>query len=281
MLNLQDSWHYTWQGNFPTQGNKCDGKDVTSEFVPMVIGVKCPGYADGECTATLEKSIDELDTDAVRNTWKKSNAQFLLGYNEPDAGNGKHNHPHEVSPADAAAAWPKVQALAAKMHPPLTLVSPSVASGQESGGRDCWDENGRSTWMDDFLGNCSEVVKDCDPSLIKYIGMHDYHGSVEGLKRKVDGAAQRYGRKVWITEIAITRWGSPPDMDTQAAYMEKLLPYLDNSENVFRYAWYSARNAPNNQNGGSNLLDSDGSPTVTKIGKVYRDTQDAVQTVSV
>merc|ERR1712100_580401 len=41
MLNLQDSWHYTWQGNFPTQGNKCDGKDVTSEFVPMVIGVKC------------------------------------------------------------------------------------------------------------------------------------------------------------------------------------------------------------------------------------------------
>jgi hypothetical protein len=275
LLNLQDSWHYNWLGNAATQGDKCDGQDVSSEYVPMVAGVKCPGYADGECTAALENAIERLNTDEVRATWKKANAQFLLGYNEPDAGNGKHNHPHEVSPADAAAAWPKVQALAAAMSPPLTLVAPSVASGQESGGRDCWDENGHSTWMDDFLGNCTDVVEDCDPSLIKYIGMHDYHGSVEGLQRKVDGAAERYGRKVWLTEIAITLWGKPPSMDEQSAYMEELLPYLDSSENIFRYAWFSARNAPNNQNGGSNLLATDGSATVTSIGKIYRDTADS------
>merc|ERR1712070_289651 len=275
LLNLQDSWHYNWLGNVATQGNRCDGQDVTSEFVPMVAGVKCPGYADGECTAALEKAIERFDTDEVRANWKKANARFLLGYNEPDAGNGKHNHPHEVSPADAAAAWPKVQALAAAMSPPLTLVTPSVASGQESGGRDCWDENGRSTWLDDFFGNCTDVVKDCDPSLIKYIGMHDYHGSVDGLQKKVDGAAALYGRKVWLTEIAITLYGKPPSMDEQSAYMEDLLPYLDTSENVFRYAWFSARNAPNDQNGGSNLLATDGSATVTSIGKIYRDTSDS------
>jgi len=275
LLNLQDSWHYNWLGNTATQGNRCDGQDVSSEFVPMVAGVKCPGYEEGECTAALETAIDRLNTDEVRSNWKKANARFLLGYNEPDAGNGKHNHPHEVSPADAAAAWPKVQALAASMNPPLTLVSPSVASGQESGGKDCWDENGRSTWMDDFFGNCTHVVKDCDPSLIEYIGMHDYHGSVEALQRKVDGAANRYGRKVWLTEIAITLWGNPPDMAAQSAYMEDLLPYLDTSENVFRYAWFSARNAPNEQNGGSNLLATDGSATVTSIGKIYRDTSDS------
>jgi len=244
----------------------------------MVAGVKCPGYGEGECTAALEDAIERLNTDEVRSNWKKANAKFLLGYNEPDAGNGKHNHPHEVSPADAAAAWPKVQELAASMSPPLTLVAPSVASGQESGGRDCWDENGRSTWMDDFLGNCTHVVKDCDPSLIKYIGMHDYHGSVEGLQRKVDGAAKRYGRKVWLTEIAITLWGNPPSMAERLAYMEDLLPYLDNSENVYRYAWFSARNAPNapnDQNGGSNLLAADGSKTVTSIGKIYRGISDS------
>merc|ERR1711862_212523 len=50
--------------------------------------------------------------------------------------------------------------------------------------------------------------------------MHDYHGSVEGLQKKVDGAATRYGRKVWLTEIAITLWGKPPSMDEQSAYME-------------------------------------------------------------
>merc|ERR1712072_627150 len=242
----------------------------------MAIGVKCPGWGEGECVAALEEAIESLNTDEVRANWKKANAQFLLGYNEPDAGNGKHNHPHEASPADAAAAWPKVQALAAAMSPPLTLVSPSVASGQESGGRDCWDKNGRSTWMDDFLGNCTHVVKDCDPSLIKYIGMHDYHGSVEGLRRKVDGAAKLYGRKVWITEIAITNWGNPPPRSEQDAFMKDLLPYLDTSENVFRYSWFAARNCPNNQNGGSNLSSCDGSAVVTSTGMIYRDTS-AVQ----
>jgi len=247
----------------------------------MVIGTtKCP--KDGSsCVAELTKEIESFDKEEIRTKWRGANAQFLLGFNEPDAGNGKHNHPHEVSPADAAAAWPKMQALAATMSPPLTLVSPSVASGQESGGRDCWDENGRSTWMDDFLGNCTHVVKDCDPSLIKYIGMHDYHGSVEGLRRKVDGAAKRYGRKVWITEIAITMWGKPPSRDVQDAYLRELIPYLDNSQNVFRYAWYSARNSPNEQNGGSNLLADDGSATITSTGMIYRDTPDALNTIVV
>lgn len=269
LLNLADSWSYNWQSTSPSQ---CSEKGISAEFVPMVIGTKCASIGGTHCDAEIEKVIARLDNDETRAKWKAANAQFLLGYNEPDAGNGKHNHPHEASPADAAAAWPKIQDLAAAMSPPLTLVSPSVASGHESGGADCWDENGRSTWMDDFLSNCTNVVKDCDASLIKYIGMHDYHGSVDGLRRKVDGAAKRYGRKVWITEIAITNYGNPTPRSEQDAYLKELLPYLDSSENVFRYSWYSARNCPNNQNGGSNLLACDGSAVVTSTGKIYRDT---------
>jgi len=241
----------------------------------MVIGTKCASIGGTHCDAEIEKVIASLDSDETRAKWKAANAQFLLGYNEPDAGNGKHNHAHEVSPADAAKAWPKLQDLAAKMDPPLMLVAPSVASGQESGGRDCWDENGRSTWMDDFFGNCTEVVEDCDPSLIKYIGMHDYHGSVEGLRKKVDGAAKLYGRKVWITEMAITLYGNPPQRDEQDAYMKEVLPMLDTNENVFRYTWYSSRNIPNEQNGGSNLLSDDGK--LTSTGVIFRDTPDANQ----
>lgn len=167
------------------------------------------------------------------------------------------------------------------MSPPLVLVSPSVASTQESGGKDSWDENGHSTWMDDFFGNCTHVVEDCDPSLIKFIGMHDYHGSVEGLRRRVDGAHQRYGRKVWLTEIAWTLWGSPPGREMQDAYMKELLPFLDKSESVFRYAWYTARNSPNNQNGGRNLLALDGSAALTSTGQIYKDTPDFEEAVVV
>jgi len=252
LLGLDDSWHYTWTAN-PSQYNKCHGQNVSAEFVPMVSGVG---------------GADSMDTDAFHRKWTEANVRYLLGYNEPDMGNG-HNHPHMATPADAAAYWPTVQAIAAKFDPPLILVAPSVASTGETGATDAWDEDGRSTWLDEFLGNCSTVVKDCDPSLIKYLGLHDYHGSVPMLKRKIDGAAKRYGRKVWITEIAITDWRDAPARDVQDAYMTELLPYLDSSDNVFRYAWYSARNAPNSQNGGSNLLASDGSATLTSTGKIY------------
>jgi len=260
LLGLDDSWHYTWTAN-PTQYNKCHGQAVSSEFVPMVSGVG---------------AAESLDTDSFHPKWTEANVTYLLGYNEPDYGNG-HNHPHQATPADAAAYWPKLQALAAKFDPPLILVAPSVASTGESGATDAWDEEGRSTWMDEFLGNCSEVVKDCDPSLIKYLGFHDYHGSVPMLKRKIDGAVKRYGgRKIWITEIAITDWRDAPQRDAQDKYMKELLPYLDSSENVFRYSWYTARNAPNNQNGGSNLLDSNGSATLTSTGRIYKTTKEVL-----
>jgi len=43
VAGLQDSWHYTWQADYATQGGRCDGQKVSAEFVPMFIGVtNCP-----------------------------------------------------------------------------------------------------------------------------------------------------------------------------------------------------------------------------------------------
>ena len=52
--------------------------------------------------------------------WASRNAHYLLGYNEPDYGNG-HNHPHMVDPADAAKDWLFVEAAATQTG--LELVS--------------------------------------------------------------------------------------------------------------------------------------------------------------
>jgi len=241
----------------PSQYNKCGTtKKLAAEFVPMVAGVN---------------ATQHYMTDAVRRHWAFWNVHYLLGYNEPDSGNGKHNHPHEVSPAAAAADWPLVQKVAEQFNPPLEIVGPAVASSGESGGRDAWDEDGKSTWYDDFFGNCSKVVPDCDPSKIKYIAMHDYHGNLTALKRRVQGAVQRYGgRKIWLTEVAITHWGKPPSREMQNEYMNELLPFLDASPDIFRYAWYSSRNQPNDQNGGSNLLPFDSDSMVpTSTGNIY------------
>eukprot|EP00937_MAST-01D_sp_MAST-1D-sp2_P007251 g7251.t1 len=254
-LNLADSWYYSWLSNPWGGQNLCKqafaaGNLTAREFVPMIIGRGITGNL-----------VPSYQAD-----WRKANAKYLLGYNEPDYGNG-HNHPHMMSARAAAQDWPNVQRIAAQFDPPLVLVAPSVSSN----GPDAWDADGASPWLDYFLGNCTHEVPDCDPSLIKYLGMHDYVGDVDKLKRRVSGAVQRYGgRKVWLTEIAITKWGAPPPRAAQDAYLRQLLPYLDGSDDVFRYAWFTARNVPNQQNGGSNLLPSDSSDlTPTSTGTIY------------
>lgn len=258
LLGLDDSWHYTWALN-PSQYTKCKGQTISSEFVPMVNGIN--------------QAKDILaNPNHYLKTWQEHNSHFLLGYNEPDMGNGKPmQHPHNCTPADAARDWPYLQQLAALVNPPLELVAPGVASGSESGGKDAWDDNGHSTWLDEFFGNCTYEVPECDPKSIKYIAMHDYHGNVSQLDRRITGAVKRYdGRKLWLTEFAITDWKDAPQREAQDAYMKEVLPYLDSNDDVFRYAWFSTRNGPNHQNGGSNLLEADGSPELTSTGHIYK-----------
>ena len=49
-----------------------------------------------------------------------------------------------------------------------------------------------------------------------------------------------------------------------------MLPKLDASASVFRYAWFTSRNPPNTMNGGSNLLPFNStSTTPTSTGKIY------------
>lgn len=253
-LDLQDAWYYAWDVGSNQAVQKCGGVNLTGEFVPMIIGAW---------------KAKKMNVTELKEKWANANVHYLLGYNEPDYGNG-HNHPHMVTPALAAVDWQEVQKLAKQFDPPLTLVSPAVASNGETGTHDAWDENGKSQWLDDFFGNCTNVTKWCQPELIKYIAMHDYHGNLTRLKSQISGAAKRYGRKVWLTEFAITKWGAPPNRDKQDAFMKEALPFLESSPDVFRYNWFSARNVPNAQNGGSNLLPSDSDSTKpTSTGAIY------------
>lgn len=252
-LNLGDSWYYNWIGN-PSQYDRCKvgkGKNRTAmEFVPMINGLNAV------------KSM--MNSRHYVQEWASANARYLLGYNEPDYGNGK-NHPHMCSPADAAKQWVDVQTVASQFDPPLTLVGPAVSST----GPDAWDADGASTWLDYFFGNCS-IVPGCENVSNKYIVMHDYEGDVNKLKRRIEGAAKRYRRKIWLTEFGHLVYGNPPTRGQQDAYLKSVLPMLDQHPDVFRYAWFTARNKPNSMNGGSNLLPYDSaSVEPTSTGQIY------------
>ena len=53
----------------------------------------------------IGKNLTHTLTGKLKQEWEEANAHYLLGYNEPDYGNG-HNHPHMMSPLQAAEACP-------------------------------------------------------------------------------------------------------------------------------------------------------------------------------
>jgi len=192
--------------------------------------------------------------------WEQSGATHILGFNEPD-----HVDQSNMTSYMAAKHWVELQMVAAGFSPAMKLVAPAPAT---------FDKDGVSSWLDEFFGNCSDVVPECDPTTVSAIAMHDYDGDAEALVKKAESASKRYGgRKVWITEFADGPWHRTPQGDTRAsndAYMKKVLPLLDASDSVERYAWFASRSDPSFDIV-SNLLpyDSGTSVKLTSTGKIY------------
>jgi len=247
-LHVDDSWYYNW-GSSPDPLKICEGARA-AEFAPMII----------QCYGNPVNCSDALPLD-YRTSWKAAGVRHFLGFNEPDG----VGHPHSVTAAKAAEHWPQIQAIAASFTPPLILVAPAISGSgwkNSSGGQD-----GSAVWLDDFLGNCSDVVAECDPSLIKYLAFHDYHGHAGNIIYKAEEALRKYGRKVWLTEFAV---GYGKGRAAQDKFMRQTLPLLEASDAVARYAWFSSRNTPTSWVGESSLLRYDGdSLELESTGKIY------------
>lgn len=127
-----------------------------------------------------------------------------------------------------------------------------------------------SQWLDEFLGNCSQVVTDCDPDLIKVIAFHDYIGNATRLVRRINGMRERYGRPLWLTEFSIGRWNPSPTREEHDLYVEEALPILDSHPSIQRYVWFNSRTGYSQWLGYSDLLVTDDpAPTLTSTGFLY------------
>lgn len=235
------------QGLWASGDNSDLGPQMGGEFVPMIIGV-----------GVAQQVLNKFET--VSRDWIRGNAQYLLGYNEPDPAD---NHPQSVEASVAAEDWVKVQQVAASFDPPLKLVSPAPASED-------FDDDGKSEWLDYFFGNCT-AIPECKPELIEAIAFHDYRGSVTGLKRRIEGMYKHYGkRKLWLTEYSIGRWNPGwPSRDEQEAYMKESLQLLESHPAVQRYVWFNSRSSPSRWGGTKDLIGDDNAITTT--GQIYKD----------
>jgi hypothetical protein len=174
-------------------------------------------------------------------------AKYVLGYNEPD-----HDGSY-LKPADGADRWPAMEALADAWN--LTLVAPCVsnyASGQ-------W-------WLQQFNQECNRTLG--RPCRFDHMCLHTYFepDQVGTMFDSIGRMYRDYGKPIWLNEFAC-----PPYKNCTAAdeltFAKKVVPRLENTSFIFRYAWFEARKA---SKGGCSLLDPDATAVKrTALGDWY------------
>jgi len=221
-VNAKLTWWYRWAIG-------ADAVGTGLEFVPMIWG-------GGTKLADDNKAI-------------RSDAKYLLGYNEPNFFDQAN-----LSAADAAADWPTVEAVAQAHN--LKIVSPAVnycGDAKAMTGR-CHDYE-PAHYLQAFFDACA----DCQ---VDYVAVHWYNCDISSLTWYLD-QFKKFNKPIWVTELACAIGD-----DTSAAgnekYLREVVPYLEQRQDVFRYSWFSADNIPN-----ARLLNDDGSPTA--LGKIYLD----------
>jgi len=245
---------------------------IAAEFVPQVLNCN----AADEIWNRIELYSDR---------WQALGVKFLLGFNEPDG------HIHPCEPKEAVKQWLTVQKIARYFQPPLRLVSPAPT------GKDF--VKGNSKWLNEFFKEC-EKSPACKPEDIEIIAWHDYEGDFDvredNIQARVEGAAKKYKRPLWLTEFNVgcsktslcrdckntiyrngkCNWPKNADdsisFDEHLYLMKKALPFFEQSEHIFRYTWFGARVVPNSFAGYSQLLPHDSADqTLTILGEYYRD----------
>jgi len=179
--------------------------------------------------------------------------QYLLVLNEPNLVDQAN-----LSPAAAAAQWPRFEAIAKAAG--VKLVGPAITWGTLVNYAD------PVNWMDAFI----EVYQDANGGRSPQIDYLAFHWYDYGLKDQLDRLL-KYGKPFWVTEMA--NWHSQNDgaqIDTlpkQKMQMTEMVKLCEDRADVFRYAWFIGRMGKEGDPHFTSLLGADG--VLTELGQLY------------
>lgn len=201
-------WWYNW-AETPDTAVANSYQDYGFDYVPMA----------------RTKDFDET---RMRNFLKTHpNVKYILGFNEPN-----FVEQANLTPAQAAAQWPRIEAIARDFN--LKIVAPAVnySPGQvDIPGTN--DDSSPFAYLDAFFAACPNCKVD-------YIAIHSYMklaSSVESYVKEFE----RYGKPIWVTEWASWDDGGPANVNEQMDYLAETTRWFENNTKVFRYSWFIGR----------------------------------------
>jgi len=223
-------WSYDWSNRLPSSTTEAFFREYEMDWCPMAWN-------------------GNYSSDNIR-TWKREHpeAQYILAFNEPNL-----TDQARMTPAEAAALWPDLVALAKETG--MKLISPAMNYGTLEGYHD------PIVWLDEFFAQPGVSLDD-----IAGIAVHCYMPSAGSVKNFID-MFEKYGKPVWLTEFCNGN-SNNISATTQLHYMCETLNMLEAHPNVFRYAWFMPRGSFNSR-WNNNLLTSSAPFGLTDLGKVF------------
>ena len=203
------SWWYNWSSRPDSALPANAASQVAMDYIPML-------WNGSYVAATVEAYIKA-----------NPNIKYLLVLNEPNLVDQAN-----LSPAQAAAAWPGYEAVAAATG--AKIVGPAITWGTLPGYAD------PVVWMDAFIAAYQAANGGRSPQ-IDYLAFHWYdYGLAAQLDRLV-----KYGKPFWVTEFANWHNGDGAaaidTLDKQKAQMTDMVGTCESRADVFRYAWFTGR----------------------------------------
>ena len=229
------SWFYDW-------GH--DQVSLTPSRTAVAQNASCqsigPGHlVDGAEYVPMIFSKFALANISRINTTFLQGARYVFGYNEPD-----HSGTY-LKPKDGADRWIHMEQLADAYN--LTLVAPCVsnyASGE-------W-------WLHEFNQECNASFG--RPCRFDHMCVHTYFepAQVGAMFDALDRMHRDYGKPIWVNEFAC-----PPYKNCSAAdelrFAKLVVPRLEATPYIYRYAWFQARLSNAKGKGGCSLLGANAS----------------------
>lgn len=229
----------TWWGNtinlqsnwYYTWGNSIPFElaPQNAEFVPMFWS---------------KSAVTDANIAYTKQLATQGRARYVLGFNEPDLSDQSN-----MTVADALAAWPQLETIG------LPLGSPAASYPTRQ-------------WIYDFMDQSIAQGRRVD-----FICVHMYVGTDENAFVQIlQDLYNKYHKPIWITEFAtvannaVNVSDNPYTPDMVLAFMQRLLPKLEDLSFVQRYSWFSG--SPTSARlWSSALIDANGN--LTKLGLWY------------
>ncbi|KAJ8122328.1 hypothetical protein O1611_g9868 [Lasiodiplodia mahajangana] len=236
---VQDGSDLTWYYNYdPTPSSAfSDQPQSDFEFVPMLWG-----------------SIDDTSfLDAVNGLIEGGrNISHVLTFNEPDGPTqyGGSN----IYPWKAAQIW-------------VDNIIPLAEKGIKVGLPACTGGTGGIPWLQQFLGNCSQLIStdgNTQNCSYDFVTLH-WYGNFEGLASHMGEYSAAFPNKTqWITEYNFDN----QDLSTTQDFFNTSAEYFDRLDSVARYSYFgSFRSDDSNVGPNAVMLNNDGE--LTDIGSWY------------